>query len=173
MKISNLKKLACITAIVLAPSIAFAGGTQSPDKASTGQSNDPNAEMKAGDMGVVGVGQSSKQDTTMVDDATLATNVQNALKADPNTQNLDIKAEVSNGVVTLTGVASAKRWTARATTVARSVKGVKSVKNNMTIGHKSSRGPPQFDGKIEGLPRARGWAGGGLLPAPCWIAHAR
>jgi len=136
MKVSNLKKLACITAIVLAPSIAFAGGTQSPDKASTGQSNDPNAEMKAGDMGVEGVGQSSKQDTTMVDDATLVTNVQNALKADPNTQNLDIKAEVSNGVVTLTGVASAKRWTARATTVARSVKGVKSVKNNMTIGHK-------------------------------------
>src|SRR5665647_60550 len=110
MKVSNLKKLACITAIVLAPSIAFAGGTQSPDKASTGQSNDPNAEMKAGDMGVEGVGQNSKQDTTIVDDATLVTNVQNALKADPNTQNLDIKAEVSNGVVTLTGVASERDY---------------------------------------------------------------
>ncbi len=140
MKISNLKKLACITAIVLAPSIAFAGGTnstsQDQDKASTGQSNDPNAGMKAGDMGELGVGQSSKQDTVMVDDATLAINVQSALKADPKLQNLDIMAEVSNGVVTLTGVASAKRWTAQATEVARSVKGVKSVKNNMTIGHK-------------------------------------
>ncbi|MGZ8984069.1 MAG: BON domain-containing protein [Methylotenera sp.] len=47
-----------------------------------------------------------------------------------------MNAVVSNGVVTLTGVASAKRWTARATEVANSVKGVKSVKNNMTIGHK-------------------------------------
>jgi osmotically-inducible protein OsmY len=138
MKISNLKKLACITAIVLAPSIAFAGGTNatSEDKASTGQSKDPDPGLKGGDTGVTGVGQSSKQDTVIVDDATLATNVQNALKADPNIQNLDIKAEVSNGVVTLTGVASAKRWTSRATTVANSVKGVKSVKNNMTIGHK-------------------------------------
>jgi osmotically-inducible protein OsmY len=138
MKISNLKKLACITAIVLAPSIAFAGGTNatSEDKASTGQSKDPDPGLKAGDTGVTGVGQSSKQDAVIVDDATLATNVQNALKADPNIQNLDIKAEVSKGVVTLTGVASAKRWTSRATIVANSVKGVKSVKNNMTIGHK-------------------------------------
>jgi osmotically-inducible protein OsmY len=138
MKISNLKKLACITAIVLAPSIAFAGGTNttSPEKASTGQSKDLDPGMKEGDMGNVGVGQSSKQDTAVVDDATLATNVQSALKADPKLQNLDITAEASNGVVTLTGVASAKRWTARATKVANSVKGVKSVKNNMTIGHK-------------------------------------
>ena len=135
MKTSNLKKLACITAIVLAPSIAFAGGTQTQDKASTGQSNDPDAEMKAGDMGTEGVNQNSKQDTTMVDDATLVTNVQDALKDDAMTKNLDIKAEVSNGIVTLTGAASDQRWTTRATTVARSVKGVKSVKNNMTIGN--------------------------------------
>jgi hypothetical protein len=52
MKISNLKKLACIAAIALAPSIVFAGGTQSQDKASTGQSNDPDAGMKEGDMGL-------------------------------------------------------------------------------------------------------------------------
>ncbi|MDO9365504.1 MAG: BON domain-containing protein [Methylotenera sp.] len=138
MKILNLKKLACITAIVLAPFIAFAGGTNSTSegKASTSQSNDPDSGMKEGDMGVVGVGQSSKQDTVMVDDATLTTNVKNALKADPTLSKLHIKTEVSDGVVTLTGVASDKRWTARATTVANSVKGVKSVNNNMTIGHK-------------------------------------
>ncbi len=133
MKISSLKKLACITAIVLAPSIAFAGGTQTQDKASTGQSNDLDAGMKEGDMGTAGVGQSSKQDSAIVDDATLVNNVQDTLKADPMTKNLDIKVEVRSGIVTLTGTASGKRWTARATTVASSVKGVKSVKNNMTI----------------------------------------
>jgi hyperosmotically inducible protein len=72
----------------------------------------------------------------MVDDSTLATNVQKALKADAKTKNLDIKAEVSKGVVTLTGKAGDTRWKARAETVARSVKGVKSVTNNITIGDK-------------------------------------
>lgn len=138
METSNFKKLICITAIVLAPSIAFAGGTNSTSegKASTGQSNDPDSGMKDGDTGVVGVGQGSKQDTAIVDDATLTTNVQKALSADPSLSKLNINTDVSDGVVTLTGVASDKRWTARATTVANSVKGVKSVKNNMTIGHK-------------------------------------
>lgn len=112
MKISNLKKLACITAIVLAPSIAFAGDA-------------------------VDVSQSSKEYTdVVVDDATLASHVESALKADPLLQELDIAANASSGVVTLTGVASATRWTAQATMVAKKVKGVKSVKNNMTIGHK-------------------------------------
>lgn len=138
MKLLNLKKLACITAIVLVPSIAFAGGTNSTsqDQDSTGQANDPGTGQESGDMGTLGVGQPTKQDTSMVNDTTIATNVQEALKADPTLSKLNIKTEVSNGVVTLTGVASGKRWTARATTVANSVKGVKSVKNNMTIGRK-------------------------------------
>ena len=62
--------------------------------------------------------------------------MQKALRADPSLSKLNINADVSDGVVTLTGVASAKRWTTRTTTVENSVKGVKSVKNNMTIGHK-------------------------------------
>ena len=136
MKLSNLRTLACITAIVLAPSIAFAGGTQTQDKASTGQSQDPDKGMKEGDMGLKGVGEGSKPDSTMVDDATLVTDVEKALKADAMTQNLDIKAKVLNGAVTLTGEAADARWKARAAVVATSVKGVKSVKNDITIGKK-------------------------------------
>ncbi len=136
MKISNLKKLACITAIIIAPTIAFAGGTNSKTEASTGESRDLDPGLKEGDMGQLGVGQTSKQDSAVVDDATLTTNVHKALKADPETKGLEITAKVSNGAVTLTGFASGKRWTARATEVARSVIGVKSVKNNMTIGSK-------------------------------------
>lgn len=135
MKTSNFKKIVCITAIVFAPCITLAGGTQTEEKASTGQSNDPDTGMKAGDMGAVGVGQSSKQDNMVVDDATLATNVQNALKADSMTKKLDIQTEVSNGVVTLTGTAGDVRWTARAAVVAQSVKGVKSVNNKIKIGN--------------------------------------
>ena len=134
MKISNLKKLACITAIILAPSIAFAGGTSTDDKASTGQSNDPNASMKAGDQGAVATGQSSKQDTNIVDDSTLAKNVKKALKTDPMTQKLGIKAAVSNGIVTLTGTVSDPNSKSRAVQVANSVKGVKSIKDDIVVG---------------------------------------
>lgn len=138
MKVSNLKTLACIIAIVLAPSIAFAGGTNATteDKASTGQSKDPDPGMKEGDMGLKPVGQEPMPDSVIVNDSTLTTSVRDALKADPNLKNLDIKAKVSNGVVTLTGDAKDMRWKARATVVANSVKGVKSVENNMKIGRK-------------------------------------
>ena len=134
MKTSHLKKFACITAIVLAPAVAFAGGTSTQDEASTGQSHDPNPSMKAGDQGMVGVGPTSKQDTVRVDDFTLASKVKSALKNDPMLQNIDIKPEVSKGVVTLTGVISDVRWKARATQVANSVQGVKLVNNRISIG---------------------------------------
>ncbi|MGB4812618.1 MAG: BON domain-containing protein [Methylophilaceae bacterium] len=136
MKISNLKKLACITAIVLAPLIAFAGGTNSKSEAATGESRSLDSGLQEGDMGQVGVGQTSKQDTAVVDDATLIAEVQKALKDDPETSILDVTVKANKGVVTLTGVASAKRWKNRVTEVTRSVVGVHSVKNNMKMGSK-------------------------------------
>lgn len=139
MNLSTLKKLACIIAIVLVPSMAFAGGTnsQTQGKATTGQINDPDPGMKQGDMGLKGVGQSSYPGASeAVDDTTLATDVKKALKTDPMLQNFDVKAEVSKGIVTLTGAASDVRAKARAETVASSVAGVKSVTNKITIGDK-------------------------------------
>lgn len=139
MNTSNLRKLTCIIAIVLTPSIAFAGGTnsQAQDRASTGQINDPDPGMKEGDMGLKGVDQSANPETSVVmDDSTLASNVKKAIKADAMLQNFDVKAEVSKGVVTLTGAASDVRQKARAETVASSVKGVKLVNNKITIGDK-------------------------------------
>ena len=132
MKTLSFKNIVCITAISIMSSIAFAGGTNTEGKPAAGQSNDPDPGLKSGDMGSVGVGQDTKQDTSMVDDATLTTNVQKALKDDPSLSKLMIDVKVSGGVVTLTGVASDKRWSARATQVANSVPGVKSVTNSMT-----------------------------------------
>lgn len=137
MNMSDLRKLIGITALILVPSIVMAGGTNSEtqDKASTGQVNDPDPGLKSGDMGLQGVGQSSNPSAAdIVDDSTLSKQVKKALKADPMLKDLDIKAEIRNGVVTLNGVASDVRWKARAETVASSVTGVKSVTNNITIG---------------------------------------
>lgn len=129
MKTTNLKNLACITALILAPSIASAGGTNSEaeDKATTGHTLDSETGTKAGEM------RKDSHDG-MTDDASLATNVEEALKADSMTSALDINVESSAGAVTLTGVAAGTRWKTRAAVVAANVKGVKSVKNDIEIG---------------------------------------
>lgn len=139
MNISQLRKLTFISAIVLLPAMALAGGTNSQvqDKATTGQVNDPDPGMKEGDMGLKGVGQPSTPATSAVaDDAKLAAEVKKAIKADAMLKNFDVKAEVSKGMVTLSGVASDVRLKARAETVASSVAGVQSVNNEITIGNK-------------------------------------
>ena len=135
MKILHLKNLACITALILSPSIAFAGGTnsQAEDKATTGHTLDSETGTKAGEMRTDSHDNAAKSDG-MTDDTSLATNVGKALKADSLTSALDIKVSVDGGAVTLTGKAAGLRWKSRAAVVAASVKGVKSVKNDIEIG---------------------------------------
>jgi hypothetical protein len=135
MKTLNLKNLACMTALILAPSIAFAGGTnsQDKDKATTGHTLDTETGTKAGEMRQDAHDAAVKSDG-MTDDASLVTNVGKALKADPLTSELDIKVGVKAGAVTLTGKVAGMRWKSQASVVAASVKGVKSVKNDIEIG---------------------------------------
>lgn len=135
MKTSKLKTLACITAFILAPSLATAGGTNSgaQDKPATGHTNDPDTGTRAGEVRTDAPDSAVKSDGK-VDDAALTSNVEKALKADAQTSTLDIKVKVSAGAVTLSGDAADIRWKMRAEAVAASVKGVKSVKNNIKIG---------------------------------------
>lgn len=135
MKTSKLKTLACIAAFIITPAVAMAGGTNSDvqDKATTGHTNDPDTGTRAGEMRTDGPDSAVKGDGK-VDDAVLADNVENALKADAQTSELDIKVKVRSGAVTLSGDAADIRWKSRAEAVAASVKGVKSVKNNIKIG---------------------------------------
>ncbi|PKO93415.1 MAG: hypothetical protein CVU15_02410 [Betaproteobacteria bacterium HGW-Betaproteobacteria-1] len=130
MKISTFKNVACITALILAPSIALAGGTNSDsqNKATTGHTNDADTGTRAGEM------RANSPSDGKVDDASVAINVEKALKADSLTSALDIEVKVSSGVATLTGEASGMRWKSRAEEVAAGVKGVKSVKNDIKIG---------------------------------------
>lgn len=136
MKPSMIKKLLCVTAISLTPFLAFAGGTNTGGDASTGYEKNPDRSTEQGDMGAKGVGQTKpgEQEQMKVDDSTLTKKIKEALKNDAMLQKLDIKVEVKDGVVTLSGDAKDVRWQGRAVKVANSIAGVKSVQNNLTVG---------------------------------------
>ena len=70
------------------------------------------------------------------DDKIIAKNVQSKLKADPQLKGA--KVEVNKGVVSLTGEVKSIDASAKASEVARSVAGVRSVRNDLTYATRSS-----------------------------------
>src|SRR6266852_1502058 len=78
----------------------------------------------------------SHRSEVTADDKVIAKNVQSKLKSDPQLKNA--KAEVNNGVVSLTGEVKSIDASAKASEVARGVAGVRSVKNDLTYASRSS-----------------------------------
>jgi osmotically-inducible protein OsmY len=72
-------------------------------------------------------------DKKPVTDDAIYDNVINKLASDPIVKGGALKVDVKDGVVTLAGPVANERQKEKATTVARKVKGVKSVINNLTI----------------------------------------
>lgn len=68
-----------------------------------------------------------------LDDSVITTKVKAAILEDPMTKVLDIKVTTYNGDVQLSGFATSQAEADRAVQLARGVKGVKSVTNNMQI----------------------------------------
>ena len=68
-----------------------------------------------------------------VDDSLITTKVKGKLVGDKQTRKDNIEIETVNGVVNLTGSATSKANASRAVSLARQVKGVTSVKNNIQI----------------------------------------
>lgn len=68
------------------------------------------------------------------DDATISTRVKIALLDDPATQLLRLDVRTFQGVVTLSGSVPSGMIEQRAVTVAKTISGVKGVKNQMTVG---------------------------------------
>jgi|GEM_PF-1770579 hyperosmotically inducible periplasmic protein len=136
MKSTLLRKLLCALALSLMPFLAFAGGTNTQSDPSTGYEKAPDKSTQQGDMGT-GVGtEDSTAPQERVSDSELTKNVEKALKNEAQLKNLDIDVEVNDGVVTLSGDAKDVRFQGRAAKVASSVKGVKSVQNNLSINGK-------------------------------------
>jgi hyperosmotically inducible periplasmic protein len=72
-----------------------------------------------------------------VDDVALTTQIKSAMAEDKAVDALDVNVDVKNGKVTLTGLASTSAEKSRAGQIARDVRGVKGVDNQIEIKAKS------------------------------------
>jgi osmotically-inducible protein OsmY len=75
----------------------------------------------------------SRSTGTYIDDKTISTQVVAKLAADPATKATQIQVETYNGVVQLSGFVDTKESIPKAEEIARSVEGVKDVKNNLVL----------------------------------------
>jgi hyperosmotically inducible protein len=84
---------------------------------------------------VVGCASSSKQEGTgeYIDDSAITTKVKAAIFNEATLKSAEINVETFKGVVQLSGFVSSKAAENKAVEVARSVGGVKSVKNDMRL----------------------------------------
>ncbi len=84
---------------------------------------------------VVGCASTSKQERTgeYVDDSIITTKVKAAIFNEPSLKSAEINVETFKGVVQLSGFVSSRAAESKAVEIARSVKGVTSVKNDMRI----------------------------------------
>ncbi len=84
---------------------------------------------------VLGCASTSKQEGTgeYVDDTVITTKVKHAILHEPSLKSAEINVETFKGIVQLSGFVSSQANINRAVEVARSVKGVKSVKDDMRL----------------------------------------
>lgn len=86
-------------------------------------------------LGVVGCQSTSKQEGTgeYIDDSVITSKVKAAILNDPELKVAEINVETFKGVVQLSGFVSSQAAINRAVEVARSVSGVRSVRNDMRL----------------------------------------
>ncbi|MHB1619583.1 MAG: BON domain-containing protein [Sulfuricella sp.] len=84
---------------------------------------------------VVGCASTPKQEGTgeYIDDGVITTKVKAAIFNEPSLKSAEINVETFKGIVQLSGFVSSHIAESKAVEVARSVKGVKSVKNDMRV----------------------------------------
>ncbi|MGZ3773309.1 MAG: BON domain-containing protein [Pseudobdellovibrionaceae bacterium] len=84
---------------------------------------------------ILGCASTEKQEGTgeYVDDSVITTKVKTQLLAEPKLKSFEIGVETYKGVVQLTGFVSSQSDIDKAVEIARSVKGVRSVKNDMRL----------------------------------------
>jgi len=75
----------------------------------------------------------SASDAEKIDDMALAGNVKSALEADDSLRSFNIGIETRGGVVILSGWVSSQDAVVKAGQIAQSVKGTRSVENNLSV----------------------------------------
>ncbi|MDY7577922.1 BON domain-containing protein [Herbaspirillum sp. RTI4] len=86
-------------------------------------------------LSLVGCASTSSHEGTgeYVDDAVITTKVKTAILNEPNLKSMEVNVETYKGVVQLSGFVSSSSAASRASEVAATVKGVKSVKNDLRM----------------------------------------
>jgi len=86
-------------------------------------------------LGVVGCASTAKQEGTgeYVDDVMITSKVKAAILGEPTLKSAEINVETFKGVVQLSGFVSSQTAINKAVELARTVKGVSSVKNDMRV----------------------------------------
>ena len=84
---------------------------------------------------VVGCASTAKTEGTgeYVDDTWITTKVKSVILEEPSLKSAEINVETFKGVVQLSGFVKQKEDVAKATSVTRTVKGVKDVKNSLIL----------------------------------------
>ena len=84
---------------------------------------------------LLGCASTPKQEGTgeYIDDTVITTKVKTAVFSEPSLKSAEINVETFKGVVQLSGFVSSRADITKAVEVARSVNGVKSVKNDMRL----------------------------------------
>lgn len=84
---------------------------------------------------LIGCASTSKQEGTgeYIDDSVITTKVKAAIFNEPSLKSAEINVETFKGVVQLGGFVNSQADINKAVEVARSVKGVKSIKNDMRL----------------------------------------
>lgn len=85
--------------------------------------------------GLVGCGSEPRKSSTgeYFDDTVITTKVKTAILADEELKSTEINVETFKGIVQLSGFVKNPAHIDRATSVARSVEGVKSIRNNINV----------------------------------------
>jgi hyperosmotically inducible protein len=91
------------------------------------------AALVLGTVTVSGCAATGEAAGQAIDDATITTGVKAAINGDPNLKVSGLEVETEQGVVRLGGFVSSADDVAAAAAAARTVKGVKSVKNDLRL----------------------------------------
>ncbi|MGB9107137.1 MAG: BON domain-containing protein [Telluria sp.] len=91
------------------------------------------AALMLGSVTVTGCAATGSSAGQAIDDTTITTGVKAAINGDPNLKVSDLNVETAEGVVQLAGYVSSADDVAAAAAAARTVKGVKSVRNDLRL----------------------------------------
>ena len=90
--------------------------------------------------GAAGAYKVAKDERTVgriLDDSNISATIKSDLSSDPIVDAADIDVDTLEGNVILTGVVKSREQVDRAIDIAKKIEGVKSVKNNLQVGHKT------------------------------------